>query len=505
MINNIIKLCVLFSLITVPKLRAQKKNEKPNLIVIHTDEHNFRTLGCYRDLMTKEQAFVWGEGIEVKTPHLDRIANEGAICTKYYAANPVCAPSRASFITGLYPVATDVTKNGLILKDGLDTFASVLKNEGYATSYVGKWHLAGVDTPGFRPKNMFGFDDNRYTINQGHWKQIIEKNGELTVYKSGKSKFNEDNLETFATDFLISKSLQILKKDKDKPFCLMVSLPDPHGPNTVRPPYDTMYEHLEFKDPKTMNTGKENGPGWSFGKNQAEKLVQKEMQNIFGMVKCIDDNVGRILKFLDDENLAENTIIVFTSDHGDLMGEHHKHNKSSPYEASAKIPFIIRYPKEIKAGKVINTAYTTTDFVPTILGLMKAGSVKNVHGKDTSFDFIGKRKTVSNDRIVYLTTALSSWTSAVSNRYKYVLSPFDQPWLFDLKKDPDELINFYNDPKYSAVVKKFDRELNDQMKKYKDPAIEAWKDETARNATMKKIRIDEYRQIDKDGNKVLKK
>lgn len=120
------------------------------------------------------------------------------------------------------------------------------------------------------------------------------------------------------------------------------------------------------------------------------KLVQEKMQRYFGMVKCIDDNVGRILYFLDYNNLSNNTIVVFTSDHGDLMGEHHKHNKGNPYEASAKIPFVLRFPNKVKVGKVIHKAYTTTDFASTILDLMDAPQIKNVDGVNTSADFTSK-------------------------------------------------------------------------------------------------------------------
>ena len=126
---------------------------KPNLLIIHTDEHNFRTLGCYRDLMPEDQAFVWGPGVKVDTPHIDSLARDGAICDSYYSSSPVCSPSRASFVSGLYPIATDVYKNDIPLKEGLVTFAEVLKNQGYATSYLGKWHLGGEAKPGFAPEH----------------------------------------------------------------------------------------------------------------------------------------------------------------------------------------------------------------------------------------------------------------------------------------------------------------------------------------------------------------
>ena len=113
----------------------------PNLVIIYTDEHNFRTLGCYREQLRPEEAYVWGEGVKVDTPHIDSLAREGSLCTSFYVATPVCSPSRASFISGLYPHATGVPQNDLPMNDNVLTFAEVLHSNGYATGYLGKWHL----------------------------------------------------------------------------------------------------------------------------------------------------------------------------------------------------------------------------------------------------------------------------------------------------------------------------------------------------------------------------
>lgn len=456
------------------------RNVKPNLIIIHTDEHNFRTLGCYRELLSNDQAYVWGDGVEVETPNIDRLAHEGVLCDNYYAANPVCTPSRASFVTGLYPIATGAYKNDVPLNDDVVTFAEVLTNEGYSTSYVGKWHLDGEAKPGFAPARKFGFADNRYMFNRGHWKGLGIKDGQpylLGRYNEEKQSqhvnIKELTDENFTTDFLISRALDILEREKDKPFCIMISLPDPHGPNSVRPPYDTMYKDMHFEKPRTMLSQISKLPRWSgaVGKDLVLELEQDKMQRYFGMVKCIDDNVGRILDFLDRNELAENTIVVFTSDHGDLMGEHHKHNKGNPYEASAKIPFILRYPAKINDGKIIRKAYTTNDFTPTILSMMGASALEYVHGMDASGDFLSSDKEIIDGRITYITSSNGGWIASVSNRYKLVLSPNEDPWLIDLQEDPDELINFYSDPGYSKIADKMKTELLKLAGEYKDPAL----------------------------------
>lgn len=197
------------------------------------------------------------------------------------------------------------------------------------------------------------------------------------------------------------------------------------------------------------------------------------MARYFGMVKCIDDNVGKILNYLKSQGLEKNTIVVFTSDHGDLMGEHRKNNKGLPYETSACIPFVIRYPGKIPPGKVIHTAQCNVDFAPMALSMMGVtNGWPEFHGKDTSPDFLSPDKEVDGDRIVYFTNANSRWVAAASDRYKLVLSPTDDPWLFDLQKDPDEMVNFYNNPEYKPVVDRMQAELVTQMKRYGEPALE---------------------------------
>lgn len=460
------------------------KGKQPNLLIIHTDEHNFRTLGCYRDQMSDDQSYVWGEGVKVDTPHLDSLARDGAMATSYYAASPVCTPSRASFVSGLYPVHTGSPSNDMPLNGELVTFAEVLKRNGYSTSYVGKWHLDGDAKPGFAPPRKFGWDDNRYMINRGHWK-ILEQSGKTAAFvgsfneKNNQYKFdiNDADESSFTTDFLCDRTLEIIERDKTKPFCVMVSIPDPHGPNHVRKPYDTMFADMHFQNPRTMDAATQDSvPGWVSikGKNSAEKgLKQEQMQWYFGMVKCIDDNVGRILKYLKSQGLDKNTIVVFTSDHGDLMGEHKKHNKGNPYEASAKIPFLIRWPDHIPAGKVVRGAQSNIDFAPMALSMLGVtNGLPEFHGKDTSADYLGSEKEVVDDRTVYITHAASQWVAVVNRRYKLVLSVKDDPWLFDLEKDPDELINFYTNPEYKEIAEKMQAELVAQMQQYGERALE---------------------------------
>ncbi len=461
------------------KLRI-KLSSKPNLLIIHTDEHNLRTLGCYRETMSEEQAYVWGKEANVETPNIDKLAEEGVLCENWYATSPVCTPSRASMISGLYPIATGSHRNDLPLKDDLVSFAQILKDNGYATSYVGKWHLDGDAKPGIKPERRFGFDDNRYMINRGHWKTLGEDDSGMKVLDKvspqGWALFDPEkaNEQNFTTDFLVRKSLEIMERDKSKPFCLMLSLPDPHGPDKVRKPYNEMYQNMAVKKPVSGYTDKYVQPKWNKAERskKVENFLSTGIAQYFGMVKCIDDNVGRIMDYLKAEGLDQNTIVVFTSDHGDLMGEHGKLNKGLPYEMSARVPFILKYPGKVKPGKHIQKAYTMADFAPSILGLMGVDQIAySFHGVNVSADFLSDTMALKDDRIVYLTNAFSRWVAAVNNRYKLVLSPSDKPWLFDLQKDPDELINLYNKPGYEAISKELTTELYRQMEAYDEPLL----------------------------------
>jgi uncharacterized sulfatase len=314
-------------------------------------------------------------------------------------------------------------------------------------------------------------------INNGHSPYIRElKDGRLKFVPKLKSSNNEiPEGVHYVTDFLTDKSLEILERDKSKPFCLMLSIPDPHTPNVSREPYTSMYKDMEFQIPQSMSaikTIERPDSGKPKNKNEAEAFDQDYLRNYFGMVKSIDDNVGRILNFLKENNLEENTIVVFTSDHGDMLFEHHRNNKGVPYEASAKIPFIIKYPKKIKLGKVINTAYTTADFAPTILALMDAKPLPKVHGIDDSKAFESEEKIIDSNRITHIRTAGGFWVMAISDRYKLVISKKEEPWLFDLEKDPNELYNMYAKPEYKAITTEMIEVLKKQMKTYGEPAYQ---------------------------------
>ncbi|MBI9017825.1 MAG: sulfatase [Phycisphaerae bacterium] len=456
-------------------VRAAVGIKKPNLLVIQTDEHNFRTLGCYRDTLSPEQAFMWGPKAIVETPNIDFLAKNGALCTRFYATTPVCSPSRGSLISGQYPYNTPVNQNDIALNDDVISFAELMAKDGYSTGYAGKWHLNGPPKPEWAPSRKFGFNDNRYMFNRGHWKKLeLTANGPRIGAKNAKGNNSYDvdgaDEKSFTTDWLADRTIEFVKANKDKSFCYMLAIPDPHGPDTVRKPYDTMFDNLDYQQPRTYEKFAKNPPSWD-NTPKAGPRIQSQSK-YFGMVKCIDDNIGKILKYLKDNNLMDNTIIVFTSDHGDMRSEHRRQNKSIPQDGSAKVPFIIYYPKKIKAGTIIHEAMGCVDFLPTMLALTNTKTAGKEEGRDYSQLFIdGKAPAGWKDITFFRGTGYDNdnWVAAATKRYKLVTSPIDEPWLYDLEKDPDEQINFYTDPAYRETAKFLASEMLAYAKKYNDP------------------------------------
>ena len=470
---NIIRcLCaaIVVSVFVVPYAHAA--NDKPNLLIIQTDEHNFRTLGCYRATMRKDQALMWGDAV-VETPHIDSIAKRGVLCTRFYATSPVCSPSRASLVSGRYPHRAGVPGNNAVMLDNVITFAEVLKRRGYATGYAGKWHLDGNAKPGWAPKRKFGFDDNRYMFNRGHWKKLeITPDGpRVGAREKNKPSYNVDGADekTFATDWLTDRTIDFIAEHKGEPFCYYVSIPDPHGPDTVRKPYDTMYAEQEYTKPRTFDKPETATPEWA--KPQGNFA---DMARYYGMVKCIDDNVGRILAALDKHGLTDNTIVVFTSDHGDLRGEHHRQNKGVPYEGSARIPFIVAAPGIVKSHSVVREALGTVDFKPTILSLMGAKMPDKTDGRDASKLLATGEAPSGWDDVTFVRAAghnvgLMTWLSAVTKDHKLVVGASGQPWLFDRNADPDELVNVADSPKHRKVAARLGQQIVDYIKRTGDP------------------------------------
>ena len=449
------------------------EKSRPNLLIIHTDQQNFRTLGCYRSLLPKEQAFIWGDGVAVETPHLDSIAKSGALCDRFYASSPVCTPSRAAFVSGRFPQNTGAPVNDQPMLGEIVTFAEVLRRAGYATGYAGKWHLDGGAKPGWTPKRKFGFEDNTYMFNRGHWKQLEDTAGGPAVKGKGEGSAKGATPKSFTTDFLADKVVAFIQahaatgsaQGQAQPFCFMVSFPDPHTPRSVRAPYDTQYSQLKFQQPSSAAAQGTGLPACAAVLNMAH---MESMGHYFGMVKCIDDNVGKILAALRAAGVAEKTIVVFTSDHGDMCGEHGRVFKGIPLEGSARISFLISYPGVIKPGTVLHEALANVDFKPTILALMGCAPDPTDEGRDASALFRTGTAPAGWKNVAFSRHSGGGWLMAVTSRHKFIVSNDSAPCLFDLDADPFEMRNLFGEAASRETVRELARHLADYCQRSKE-------------------------------------
>jgi len=438
------------------KNMAQSNQKKPNLLIIHTDEQSFRSLSCYENS--------WKEA---RTPHIDKLADNGVRFENFYANHPVCTPSRSALLTGRYAQEVQSYFNDIPLADEAITLGHIFKQNGYITGYVGKWHLDGHDKPGFGPRRNFGFEDNRYMFNRGHWKQITEANGQPQV-KTYKDIGDE---ESYTTDFLANKTIEFIKQHKGQKWCHMLSIPDPHGPDVDRQPYNSMYNEADVSVPESFSLLETDKPRWASrqkGKNDPEARLRHTKARYLGMVKHIDDCVGEIMQALKKSGQLENTVVVFTSDHGDMMGEFGRYNKGIPLDASAKVAHIIHYPSKINKGMVINEVVSNVDFIPTLIDLMGIDYADEALCGESVVPLLSEsRSDVQWGNTAFI--SVGKLVAVVTPHYKLVYSEVDVPWLYDREKDPDEVKNYFNDAAYGPVIKELTVKLKNYLVSTHDP------------------------------------
>ena len=349
-------------------------------------------------------------------------------------------------------------------------------------------------------KRSFGFVDTKYQWNRGHWKFIEERsNGRIKAYtyEGGIKVFNtrKSRRDAYTTDFITNRAIEYINAKAGSanrtPFTMMLSYPDPHGPHDVREPYNTMFDHLHFEFPQSAKLGLKKQPAppsWSYSSTREipkgvklDKIDEKidlyensadfqwRQRQSFGMIKLLDDSIGRLLKTLEDNDMTNNTIVIFTSDHGGTMGEHNSAGKDTPYKTSAGVPFLIQWPGKIPAGKHIETAYSSVDFVPTLLNLVGMNTTElGLPGLDASGDLMNDRMLISDgNQLRFIDRAKGQWAAAFSQRYKLVLGPNKmEPYLLDSAVDPNELINFYNQQGYKKTSKKMKKALLQAMEEH---------------------------------------
>ena len=440
----------------------ERETRKPNLLIIHTDQQNCWTVGAYG-------------GALVSTPHVDSLAKEGAIFRNFFTNSAVCTPSRGCFLTGRFPHSHGAHRNDIELNRDETTLARVLRKHGYETGYAGKWHLDGPPKPGFmKPERSMGFEDCRFMFNRGHYKKITEG-------PDGRPHAHPYNVigdeKTYTTDWLADKTIEFLKAPRMRPFFFMVSFPDPHTPFTVRPPYDAMFRPEDMTVPPTLH--QEDRPKWADDKQHQvkgdtpearEAWLRKQKAQYCGEVKCIDDNVGRILGFLRERGVLDDTIVVFSTDHGEYMGEHGLMYKNMLYETAYRIPLLVRWPKRIVKGTAIENVVGTVDFQPTILGLMGLAPSGREQGRDASALLLGKRTDWEDEAFLHHSSL--NRAGLFTSRWEVAFVKNGEHVLFDRAKDPDQVQNLFRDPRHQDVVRELTARVVDHNVDVDAPAAQ---------------------------------
>ncbi len=386
---------------------AAPRPSRPNLLFIVADSWRGQALPSAGDP-------------NLVAPNLARLASEGVHCGRAYTSYPVCCPSRAAMLTGKFPHAAGVRRNHSLLPLDQETMSAVLKKAGYRTGYIGKWHLDGGENPGFvPPARRRGFDYwAAYNVAHRHYGSVYYGDAPVPIQAEG---FEPDYQTGLAVDFLRQASSQ--------PFFLYLSFVAPHAPFTP-PVRHATYNPAELRM-------RENVP------KSVEQTARKDMAGYYGLCSAVDENVGRLLRELDDRGLAEDTTVVFTSDHGHQLWSQGVDGIDLPYEESSRIPLLIRYPRRIRAGAANEMPISNVDFAPTLLTLCGVASPMGMQGANLARLLTGGGG--SSPQSIYSEGGLGQpheWRMIVRSRHKLVVdSAFKPTHLYDLSRDPYEQEN----------------------------------------------------------------
>jgi arylsulfatase A-like enzyme len=442
-------------------------DRRPNLLFIMSDDHAAHAMSCY------------GSRINA-TPNLDRIAAEGMRLDACLCTNSICAPSRASILTGTYSHVNGV----LTLREGMDGrqehVARLLQQAGYQTAIVGKWHLGhgGVNDP-------TGFDYWCVLPGQGDY-----HNPDL--FDMGERK----TFPGYATDIITDLALDWLRRrDPDRPFCLMLHHKAPHRPWDPDPAHATLYEDVDIPEPETfdddyahrshaaaaarmrmddLNERDTKGPPPPDLDAAARRRwkYQRYIKDYLRCVAAVDDSVGRVLDELEQTGLADDTVLIYTSDQGFFLGDHGWYDKRFFYEESLRMPFVIRYPREIPPGTVDDHIVLNVDFAPLFLDYAGLATPSRMQGRSFRDLLRGRAPDDWRESMYYryfmhadpnhnIYAHYGVRTPQHKLIYYYEPVPGPQEWeLFDLHRDPHELRNVYGDPAYGDVVATLRAELH---------------------------------------------
>jgi arylsulfatase A-like enzyme len=495
------------------KVVTKQINQKPNIIFIMSDDHAYQAISAYDDKL-------------IQTPNIDRIANEGMLFTNASVTNSICAPSRAVILTGKHSHINGKIDNLSKFDMTNVTFPQLLQKAGYQTAMFGKLHF------GNNPK---GFDEFKILPGQGDYynpKFITQKgdtiiDGYVTDITTDLTldwmKNRRDPKKPFMLMYLHKaphRSWQPAKKYYNeytkKTFPLPATLFDDYSNRGTAAKTAEMnilkHMSLVYDNKLTSQTLKDldikdwNNLGPNLGRMTSEDRTswdsvykpinddfirryptmndstltvwkyQRYMQDYLGTIASVDDNVGRLLDYLDEEKLAKNTIVIYTSDQGFYLGEHGWFDKRFMYNESFKTPLLIKWPNKITPGTTEDEMVQNLDFAQTFLEIAGVTAPKDMQGKSLVPLLIGKKEEWNRDAVYYhyyeypAEHAVKRHYGIATKEYKLIHFYHDvNEWeLYDSKKDPQEINNVYNNAEYADVVIEMKQKLKEVRKKYKD-------------------------------------
>ncbi|MFD0715623.1 sulfatase [Paenibacillus sp. GCM10027626] len=420
--------------------------KQPNVIYVFSDQHRADAVG-YRG------------NPDLKTPNMDRLARESIDFTTAVAGFPVCCPSRACLMTGQYALTHGVFVNDVSLGGEAVPLAEAFKENGYDTAYIGKWHLDGNGRSNWiPPERRQGFE---------FWRVLECTHNYLhsDYYGDSPEKLTWDGYDAKAqTDCAIAYIRS--HKQQNRPFLMALSWGPPHSP------YDTAPQQFkDLYDPAVL-TLRPNVP------EHCEALAREELAGYYAHISALDSCLGELMRVLDEEGLTGDTIFIYTSDHGDMLGSHGERHKQKPWDESILVPFLLRYPSLFGTeGRKVSAPINTPDIMPTLLGLCGLNIPSTVEGADYSPFLRGEQAPPEDAAILECIHPFGEWYRDIggkeyrglrTERYTYVRD-LNGPWLlFDNAADPHQMNNLCQEEAYRDLLAELDLRLTERLRRRKD-------------------------------------
>ncbi len=421
---------------------AADAKKRPNFLFIYTDDQRWDAMSVVQREQGERGRFPW-----FSTPNMDRLASEGIRFRNAFVTMSLCAPSRAAYLTSRYNHLNGVPSNQVPFPEDNVTYATLLRDAGYKTCYVGKWHMDGQE-------NRPGFDFSASFVGQGKYFDCpILVNGE---------EFESDG---FVDDVTTNYALNFMDDHQAEPFAMVVGFKSTHGPFTPPERAENRFEGKEARSVPNLTVP-------SIYKDERFPDGPKKETNLgyFRCLSAIDENIGRLLDMLEKLDIADNTVVVFTSDNGYYLGEHGLGDKRTAYEESIRIPMIVRWPGHVPAGATRDEMVLNIDIAPTFLDIAGVAVPKEMQGRSWTPLFSGKpdgwRDSFFYEYFREGKTGAPTVYAVRTETAKYVTYPGHPEWteVFDLKADPYEIKNLAADPSGVNLRAKLEAEFEKQKK-----------------------------------------